>query len=269
DVDGTLWVVTEGGLSRVKDGHLTTLTSANGLPCDTGHWMIRDDAGSVWLYMACGLVRVSESDLATWIGDPKKAIRATVFDGSDGVRLYSISPTSYSPSVTKTSDGRLWFATASGVGVIDPRRLPFNKLPPPVHVEQVIADRNVVKSDEAGHTRLPALTRDLQIEYTALSLVAPEKNQFRYKLEGYDRDWQDAGNRRQAFYTNLPPRSYRFRVIACNNSGVWNEVGTFLDFTNAPAYYQTAWFRLLFLIAVLLVLLALYRLRVRQVTQQV
>jgi signal transduction histidine kinase/ligand-binding sensor domain-containing protein len=265
DVDGTLWVVTEGGLSRVKDGHLATLTGANGLPCDTGHWMIRDDAGSVWLHMACGLVRVSESDLATWIRDPKKTIHATVFDGSDGVRLYSFSPSGYSPVVAKTSDGRLWFATAGGVGIIDPRRLPFNKLPPPVHVEQIIADRNVVKSDEAGDARLPALTRDLQIEYTALSLVAPEKNQFRYKLEGYDRDWQDAGTRRQVFYTNLPPRSYRFRVIASNNSGVWNETGASLDFSIAPAYYQTTWFAVVSIVGTLVLFFALYRWRVRQV----
>ena len=87
------------------------------------------------------------------------------------------------------------------------------------------------------------LTRDLEIDYTALSLVAPEKIRFRYKLEGYDGDWQDVGNRRQAFYTNLSPTNYRFRVIACNNSGVWNETGASLNFSIAPAYYQTAWFR--------------------------
>jgi len=92
--------------------------------------------------------------------------------------------------------------------------------------------------------RLPPLVRDLEIDYTALSLVAPEKVFFRYKLEGWDPDWQDAGTRRQAFYSNLPPRSYTFRVKACNNSGVWNEAGSSLDFSVAPAYYQTPWFRL-------------------------
>src|SRR5215471_18276835 len=104
---------------------------------------------------------------------------------------------------------------------------PSTKLPPPVHIEQITADRKTYDPASAvnGRLPLPARVRDLQIDYTALSLVAPEKVLFRYKLEGLDSDWQDAGNRRQAFYTNLPPRNYRFRVMACNNSGVWNEDG--------------------------------------------
>jgi len=112
------------------------------------------------------------------------------------------------------------------------------------------------------------LIRDLEIDYTALSLVAPEKIQFRYMLEGHDKDWQDVGNRRQAFYTNLPPANYRFRVMACNNSGVWNETGAYFDFTITPAYYQTTWFRLKCVAGFLLLLGALYRLRLRQVARQ-
>jgi len=120
-----------------------------------------------------------------------------------------------------------------------------------------------------GRLPLPARVRDLQIDYTALSLVAPEKVLFRYKLEGLDSDWQDAANRRQAFYTNLPPRNYRFRVMACNNSGVWNEAGSFLEFAIAPAYYQTWWFRLSCVAAFLALLWAVYQLRLQQVTAQV
>jgi hypothetical protein len=108
----------------------------------------------------------------------------------------------------------------------------------------------------------------LEIDYTALSLVVPEKVLFRYKLEGFDRDWQDVGNRRQAFYTNLPPRSYRFRVIACNNSGVWNETGDSFDFSIAPAYYQTIWFKILCAAAFLALLWALYLLRLQQLRHQ-
>ena len=115
---------------------------------------------------------------------------------------------------------------------------------------------------------MPALTRDLEIEYTALSLVAPEKNRFKYRLEGYDRDWQDAGNRRQAFYTNLPPRKYRFRVIACNNSGVWNEAGDTLEFSIAPAYYQTNWFKAACVAGFLVLLWFGYQLRMRQVQRE-
>jgi hypothetical protein len=142
--------------------------------------------------------------------------------------------------VTKAADGRLWFISQDGVSVVDPRHLPFNSLPPPVHVEQVIADRRTYGAMSNGDApiRLPALTRDLEIDYTALSLVTPERNRFKIKLEGWDREWQDMGTRRQAFYNNLPPRSYRFRVTASNNSGVWNEAGAALDFSVAPAYYK-------------------------------
>src|SRR4030095_8046138 len=144
----------------------------------------------------------------------------TVFDSSDGVKSYAYLSGLY-PAVGKSPDGILWFPTVDGVSVVDPRRLPFNKLLPPVHIEEITADRKLyeVTAENNGSLRLPALSRDLEIDYTALSLVAPGKIRFRYKLEGYDKDWQEAGNRRQAFYTNLPPRNYRFRVIACNNSG--------------------------------------------------
>src|SRR5262249_15184491 len=187
----------------------------------------------------------------------------------DGVRGRGF-PEGYTPQVTRSTDGKLWFATVEGVSVLDPRDLAFNKLPPPVHIEQFIADHKTypATSDTNGLVPLPARFRDLQIDYTALSLVTPEKVLFRYKLEGWDRDWQDAGTRRQAFYSNLPPRNYTFRVMACNNSGVWNEAGTSLNFFVAPAFYQTWWFRSLCVIALLALLYALYQLRLRQVARQ-
>ena len=266
DQDGTLWAATEGGLSQVKDGRVATLTSKNGLPCDAVQLVIEDDALSLWLQMPCGLVRVGRSDMDMWARDPKRRIQTTVFDSSDGVRSVARISTG-SPHVAKSTDGKLWFATLDGVSVVDPRHLPFNKLPPPVHIEQITADRKTYGADAIadGHTRLPALTRDLQIDYTALSLVSPEENRFRIKLEGWDREWQDVGTRRQAFYSNLPPRNYRFRVIASNNSGVWNETGAGLDFSIAPAYYQTAWFRTLAVVMFLSLLWAAHRLRLRVV----
>src|SRR6266705_2831605 len=269
DDDGTLWVSTEGGLSRLKNNHVATLTSKNGLPCDPVHWAMEEDDRSLWLYTACGLVRIARSELDAWVADPNRTIQATVFDSSDGVRSLS-SPGYYHPQVAKTPDGRLWFLPWDGVSVIDPHNIPLNKLPPPVHIEQVVANHKSypVTSDANGNVRLPPLIRDLEIDYTALSLVAPEKVRFRYELEGLDRDWQDVGNRRQAYYTNLPPRHYRFRVAACNNSGVWNEAGTFLDFSVAPAYYQTNWFRALCAAAFLAVLWELYRARIQQLRRQ-
>jgi signal transduction histidine kinase/ligand-binding sensor domain-containing protein len=271
DRDGTLWAASEGGLSRIKNDRVATLSSRNGLPCDTVHWIMEDDAHSVWLYMACGLVRIDRPELDAWAADPKRPIQATVFDSSDGVRLHPFAA-GYSPRVTRSSDGRLWFLPFDGVGVINPRHLPFNSLPPPVYIEQIIADRKVHWQSLSGiapsNLRLPALSRDLQIDYTALSFVAPEKIRFRINLEGRDTDWKDAGNERRAFYTDLPPRHYRFRVMASNNSGVWNETGDSLDFSIAPAYYQTTWFRLSCVAAFLALLWALYRYRLHQLAQK-
>ena len=272
DRDGALWVATQGVLDRVKDGHITTLTSRNGLPCDIVLWTMEGDEHSLWLYTACGLVRIARTELDAWIADPKRTIEMTVFDAADGVRLRSTAASGYGPRVAKSPDGKLWFVTGDGVQVLDPRHLPFNKLPPPIRIEQIAADHKIrwqnFLSEAPSNLRLPRLTRDLEIDYTALSLVAPEKIHFKYKLEGYDADWQDAGNRRQAFYTNLAPTNYRFRVIASNNSGVWNEEGATLQFSIAPAYYQTNWFRVLCLLTFLAMAWTIYHRRVRALEQR-
>jgi len=271
DSHGALWAATQdGGLSRLKDGRIVTLTTRNGLPCNAIHWVIEDDDGSFWLYTACGLVRISRTEMDAWIADPKHRVQTTVWDATDGVRLRSSAASAYGPRVTKSTGGKLWFVTGEGVQIVDPRHLPFNKLPPPVHIEQVTADGKIYDVSSLGMAgfRLPPLVRDLEIDYTALSLVAPEKDIFRYKLEGVDSDWKNAGNRRQAFYTNLPPGRYRFRVIASNNSGVWNEQGASLDFSIAPTYYQTTWFRALCVAAIFALLCAAYFMRVRQLRRQ-
>jgi signal transduction histidine kinase len=261
----------------LRNNHVVTLSSKNGLPCDTVHWAIEDNDHSLWLYTACGLVRLARSELDAWVADPNRAIQATVFDSTDGARSLS-SPGHYHPQVAKTPDGKLWFLPWDGVSVIDPHRIPFNKLPPPVHIEQVVADRKVYwqnlsvdassSRSSSSQPRLPPLVRDLMIDYTALSFVAPERVLFRYKLEGRDPGWQNVGARRQAFYNDLPPGNYRFRVAACNNSGVWNEAGTFLDFSIAPAYYQTIWFRVSCVAVFLALLWALHRLRLRRLAYQ-
>jgi signal transduction histidine kinase/ligand-binding sensor domain-containing protein len=268
---GTLWAATDGGLSRIRDGHISTLTTKNGLPCDTVHWSMEDNDHAVWIYAPCGLSRVTRSDMDAWAADPRKVVEATIFDQRDGVRTRSLGG-GFRPLVTKAPDGKMWFAAFDGVSVIDPHNLEFNHLPPSVHIEQIVADGKTYWQnlwDEAtSRLPLPALSRNLEIDYTALSFVVPEKIRFRYKLEGWDRDWQDAGNRRQAFYTNLSPRNYRFRVIACNNSGVWNEAGAALEFSVAPAWYQATWFRVSCVAAFLALLWVLYQLRVRQLAWQ-
>lgn len=268
DRDGALWAATEeGGLSRIKDGRITTLTSSNGLPCDTIHWTIEDDDRSLWLYTACGLVRIARSELDAWIADPQHRIETTVWDTADGVRLHPISPSSFGPTVTKSPDGKLWsLIGGEGVSVVDPHHLAVNRLPPPVYVEQVTADGKTY--DAAQGLRLPPLVRDLAIDYMALSFVAPEKVRFRYMLEGQDPDWKEVVNDREVQYSNLGPGPYRFRVMACNNSGVWNEEAALLDFSIDPAFYQTTWFRLACVAVFLALLWAAYQVRARQLAHQ-
>jgi signal transduction histidine kinase/ligand-binding sensor domain-containing protein len=277
EADGTLWAGTEGGLSLIKNGRAATLTTRNGMPCDSTHWVREDGAHSFWMYTTCGLVRVARSELDAWAGaeagaaegrkETAAGVHAAVFDNSDGVRsLDDIG--GYTPHVARGSDGKLWFLPSDGVSIVDPSHLPFNQLPPPVLVEQITADRHSYNPKSGGSVHLPPLARDLEIDYTALSFVAPEKVRFRYMLEGWDQSWQDAGTRRQAFYTNLSPRNYRFRVSACNNSGVWNDAGGFVDFVIDPAWYQTGWFVVSCTVASIALLVTLYRLRVNHVERE-
>jgi signal transduction histidine kinase len=265
DGDGTLWTATDGGLSRVRNGRVATLTSKNGLPCDTVHWATEDDAHSFWLYTACGLVRIARPELDAWAADPQRTVQVTFLESSDGVRSHAAT-SGYSPRVAKTADGRIWFLPFDGVSVVDPRHLSRNKLPPPVHIEQMFADGK--KYDIARGLRLPPLVRNLVFDFVALSLVAPEKNRYRFKVEGWDSDWREAVNEFRIEYSNLPPRQYRFRVIACNNSGMWNETGDTLELSIDPAYYQTTWFYALCAAAFLAMLWGLYRLRLYQVRRE-
>ena len=265
DRDGTLWAATEGGLSRLRDGRIATLTGKNGLPCDGVHGVIEDDDHAFWLYLACGLVRIARTEMEAWVADSSRKVEITLFDSSDGVVTHPIAG-GYTPHVAKSPDGKLWFAVWNGVNVIDPRHIPVNKLPPPVHIEEVKADGKPYNPTRG--LRLPARVRDVWIDYTALSFAAPEKVRFRYRLEGQDTEWKEVVNVRQAQYTNLGPRQYRFRVIACNNSGVWNETGDTLDFSVDAAYYQTAWFQAACVAALLVLLWGLFRYRLHQIARQ-
>jgi len=275
DSSGALWVAADGGVSRVKDGRVTTLTSRNGLPCDAVGWVLEDAIGSSWLGLACGLVRIAKADIDAWAvragnGEAStvtRRVQATVFDHADGYRT-SVNANYYGAAAVRSSDGKLWFVSLvsqEGVSVVDPARLPLNRVVPPLRIEQITADHQTydLTSDTNDSPKLPPLIHDLQIDYTALSLVAAEQNQFRYMLEGYDRDWHDAGTRRQAFYTNLRPRTYRFRVIGSNNSGVWNEVGAAVDITIPPAYYQTTWFAALVAGTIAALIWSAHRVRLR------
>jgi signal transduction histidine kinase len=269
DHDGALWIATDNGLSRLKDARVATLSTKDGLPCDRVGWLVEAEDHALWLYTACGLVRIARAEIDAWAAGragPERAIQAIVLDDHDGVPPLAEPGNAPGPKASTSPDGTIWFVTADGLRAFDPHHLSLNTLPAPVHIEQLTYDG---KPFDAGQALpLPARVHDLTISYTALSYVAPERVLFRYKLEGFDQEWHNVGNRRQAYYTNLPPRAYRFRVMASNNDGVWNEVGASLDFSIAPAYYQTAWFRTGIVAAVLALVWALYTFRVRQLAHQ-
>jgi len=258
--DGSVLAASDHGLAELRGDVQHTL---DGLPCKRIYGLVTDKHSDLWLYAECGLIEIKSDDLQRWREHPELKVKFDLFDAFDGAQPY-LPP--FRPVATRSNDGRLWFANDTVAQMVDPDGALRNPIPPPVHIEDAIADRKAY-SPQNG-LLLPALTRDLEIDYTALSFVVPQKVHFQYKLEGYDRDWQDAGTRRQAFYSTLPPRNYTFRVKACNNSGVWNEAGASLDFFVAPAYYQTLWFRSLGVVLFLAVLAALYRLRLGHLERQ-
>jgi signal transduction histidine kinase len=262
DSAGIVWGATSEGLYRWDHGTLSVMDSHNGLPCSGVTAALIDDSGSLWLDSKCGYLRIPATDLANWTAHPEAQVTVTTLSALDGADP-GWNGDRIQPSAARSPDGRLWFVGLSSLQMIDPGRSYKNSTPPPVHVEGLLADGK--SYSPASPIALPPLTRDIQIDYTALSFVLPQRMGFRYILEGRDRDWQDPGLRRQAFYSELRPGSYRFRVIASNNDGVWNESGATLDFKVAAAWYQTIWFRSLCFVAGVLLLWGIYRLRVRRI----
>lgn len=265
DEDNSVWTATTKGLYRWKDGEVITMDSRNGLPdCLPFFYAIKDDGGSLWIYAACGLMNIPAAELAKWLKEPQRQLSVRTFGPLEGA-FPSYSETGGAPKVTKSGDGRLWFAGSKFVQMVDANRSYINPIPPPVHIENLVADRTSYRPSDKLH--LPPLTRDLEIDYTALSFVIPQHVKFRYKLDGHDQDWQNVGTRRQAFYSDLRPGDYTFHVVASNNDGVWNETGATLSFHIAHAWYQTGLFQALVVITFLLFCWLIYSLRVRHVSR--
>jgi ligand-binding sensor domain-containing protein/signal transduction histidine kinase len=262
DDNGCVWIGTERGLSRFDGQRFVSWNTANGLPGERVLWILSDSGGRIWLAYSDGIACVSRSELDQATRDPSHRVAYRFFDDGDGLK--GNPDRGWQAPAVRASDGRLWFRTSEGVGILDPQELEKNRVVPPVHIERLVADGTMI--DNTQQVQLPPLTRDVEVDYTALSLAEPRKVRFRYKLEGFDSAWREAGTRRQAFYTNLDPRAYRFRVLACNNDGVWNESGATLNFNLLPAFYQTQWFRLLCVLALIILAWASYRIRVWQTT---
>jgi PAS domain S-box-containing protein len=263
DQDHTYWVGTYGGgLSRLRDGKFTNFTTKEGLFDDNIYRVLDDGLGYLWMSCNKGIFRVSKQELNDFAARKINSITTTPYGIADGMKSSECNGGSQ-PAGWRAKDGRLWFPTLKGVAVINPSDLKTNQLPPPVSIEQILIDKQPVALGQSA--TLPAGRGELEFYYTGLSFLAPGKVKFKYKLEGFDQEWVDAGTRRVAYYTNIPPGHYRFRVVACNNDGVWNQQGAAFPFYLQPHFYQTYWFYVLCWLVVLGLAAALYLLRIWQV----
>lgn len=263
--DGPLGVLagSDRGLTRFQDQR-TQFISRERFPfLGLSHGLAQTDR-ETWLLGAAGLVRIQNADLERAFEDPKAALLVRIFDLKDG--LPGPASYKYRADLAVGGDGRVWIATTSGIAWLDPARLPVNTVAPPVAIRAVVVDG--VRTEAPTSLMLPKGARTLQIDYAALSLAIPERVRFRYRLEGVDADWVEAGARRQAFYTNLKPGRYVFRVRAANNDGVWNEQGASLALELPPTLFQSRLFLLLCAVAAAGVLAGVYHWRMRRVSER-
>jgi signal transduction histidine kinase/ligand-binding sensor domain-containing protein len=261
--DGAVLAATSSGVIGWRAGKSALLNSANGLPCERISSLVFDADGALWLYATCGLIRIEARELAKWWEHSETELAHTLLDATDGVQP---AATPFTPSAVRATDGRLWFVNGAGAQSVIPDALSANSVVPPVHIEALVADGSSYSLDES--VRLPARTRDIEIQYTALSFVLPEKVLFRYRLEGHDDAWRDADTRRRVLFADLPPGDYRFQVIARNNDGVWNDVGASVAFAIAPMFYQTRSFMAVCVLGTASLIFAFFKLRLRQIKRR-
>jgi len=244
DETGALWIGTfDGGLCRLKAGIFFVIDREQGLPNSVIGDIEDDGHGNFWMSSQGGIIRASKAELNNCADGKVNAVRWLTYGINDGMPTIECSE-GLQPAGCKTPDGRLWFPTTKGLVVVNPAAVKVNPLPPPMALEEVLID-----GERVTNTRSPLIVQPghyrFEFHYTGLSLVAPEKVQFKYRIEGLEKDWVDAGTKRVANYSFVPPGNYTFHVIACNNDGVWNETGVAQPFTLLPHFWQTWWFRIL------------------------
>ncbi|HEX6588124.1 MAG TPA: two-component regulator propeller domain-containing protein [Longimicrobiales bacterium] len=266
DREGALWLVGSGlGLTRrAPDGTFRSWLMPDGLCEDITAGIAEAENGDLWLSSNRGIFRVTRADLAAYDAGRLERLPCRLYARESGMRAREANAAA-NPAALRARDGRLWFPTIEGIVVVDPTRLSLQLPPPPVYVESVVADGRMIAGDAPV---IPAGARNVEFRFSAPTFVSPELARFRYRLEGFDPDWIDAGNRHSAFYTNLPPGRYRFLVKAANAEGTWNDAGASLDVRMAPLFWQTWWFRALVTLALLALLVLLYRTRVRSLQRR-
>jgi len=262
DEDRVLWLGTYGGgLCRFKNGSFTRYTIRDGLFDDVVYQILEDDRGNLWMSCNLGIFRAEKKSLDRFAEGTADRIRSFSYGTADGMRSSECNGNAQ-PAGAKTGDGRVWFPTTEGLVVISPDIIPKNLLPPLVAFERILVNGRVLCP--ASRAVVPPGPGSLEFHFAGLSFIAPEKMKFKYRLEGYDQEWIDAGERRSAFYTNMSPGSYRFSAIACNNDGFWNEKGVSFEFTLKPYFRQSKAFAVLVAGILFAAGFGIYRRRVRQ-----
>ena len=255
DGEGTLWVGTSSGLARFKDGRWARFTTAAGLPSNSIKYLVEDGEGFLWIGSNAGLLRVAKSSLNEYAAGFISAIAGRAYDETDGLPTSECTEGSQ-PAAVRTRAGKLWFPSIKGLVGIEASALTRNTNPPPVMIESVLLDgrEQLTKGLRAAlpaEIVVPPEAERLEIQFTSLNLAAPERAQFRYQLEGHESHWSPAANHREVVYQKLSPGRYVFHVAACNEDGVWNNVGRSLVVRVLPPFWKTWWFLTLSVLAML------------------
>ena len=263
DAEGILWVGTiEGGLFRISNNAITRFSVNDGMFDDSAHEIIEDDFGNLWMTCRNGVYRASKKDLNAFAAGKIKSIACISYGRADGMLSTECNSVA-KPASWKGRDGKLWFATSKGLAVTDPRaHIDKNEVVPPIRIERIVFDGRSYDVEGKDRIEFSPGRGQLEIQYTALSFRAPEKNRFKFRLEGSDTGWMDPGTRRVAYYNNLNPGNYTFRVRGSNNDGVWNEDGAVLAVVLKPYLWQTWWFKTA--VVSLAIVTAFYAIKIRR-----
>ena len=272
DSDGTLWIGTyDSGLARFKDGRFTSYTTKEGMFDNGVFQILEDDLGWFWISCNRGIYRVRKQELLDFADGKTKTLTCLAYNQSDGMPSSECNGGRW-PAGVKTRDGKLWFPTMGGVAMIDPANFKANTQPPPVVIEEMHINNqplafdvwDVALRNPNNAIQIYPGQDNFEIAYTALSFINSENMRFKYKLEGADTDWFEAGTRRTAYFSHLAPGTYTFRVIAANADGVWNQTGASVRITIVPPFYRTWWFISLVALSLVGLVVGAWQYRVRQ-----
>ncbi len=263
DANGVMWVGTYGGgLNRIEGTSITAYTTKEGLFNDNVQQILEDDNGNLWMSCNLGLFRVSKAELEALAAGKVDRVTSVSYDMSDGLKSREFNG-GVQPAGWKSNDGKLWFPSDKGVAMIDPNAILRNPFAPRMIMEQVLVDGK--EAPLAGNLELSPGKNKIEFHYVGLSYISPENVRYQYKLEGVDEDWVDAGSRRGAYYTNLEPGAYTFHVKAYNNDGVESKAAVAYSFYLRPFFYQTIWFYVCLVVAVILGFIGIYKWRVAKI----